>query len=110
MEDRPQFSCDQSAADEEVSPPRLSPSTATGQHGNDRDGRPRRSQQRPPLDTTRESWKLRKEDIAFAIHYSGNTMPGPDQIPYAAWRHSGDLALQILWEVAEVLQDDRAAS
>ena len=31
-------------------------------------------------------------------------MPGPDGIPYIAWRQSGQLAIRALWEAADALQ------
>ena len=39
---------------------------------------------------------------------SGQSAPGPDGIPYIAWRRSGDLASQILYDAAEALQSDQA--
>jgi hypothetical protein len=36
-------------------------------------------------------WKVTREDIELAIKQSGDGMPGPDRIPYKAWRRMGPL-------------------
>ncbi len=41
-------------------------------------------------------WHVRKKDVASAVKMSGNTMPGPDRIPYKAWRQLGELGIDVL--------------
>ena len=41
----------------------------------------------PPANAAR--WHIRKKDVARAIRCSGNSLPGPDRIPYVAWRRLG---------------------
>ena len=36
------------------------------------------------------------EEITYSIKHSGNTSPGPDGIPFAAWRAAPDLAAPVL--------------
>ena len=49
----------------------------------------------PPTNAAR--WHIRKKDVARAIRCSGNSMPGPDRIPYVAWKRLGPLAVDILF-------------
>jgi hypothetical protein len=44
--------------------------------------------------------------VAEAIKQTGNTMPGPDCVPYKAWRQLGDLGIDILYEVALTMAED----
>ena len=37
----------------------------------------------------RQYWRIRRPDISNAIRFAGNSMPGPDGIPYRAWRALG---------------------
>ena len=53
-------------------------------------------------------WKVRKKDIKKAIQCSNNSCPGPDAIPFGAWRAMGDIGIDILWEVYEVTEDEAA--
>ena len=46
------------------------------------------------------------DDIAWAIKHSGTSAPGPDNLPYEAWRLSGDIGVDILWKAALALQQD----
>ena len=55
---------------------------------------------------TSETWNIRREDVAKAIETSKDTMPGPDRIPYIAWRRLGDSALNVLYESAQALSLD----
>ena len=55
----------------------------------------------PTRDST--AWQLQRSDMEKSIQASTNTMPGPDRIPYAAWRALGDLAVDILFEAARAL-------
>ena len=67
---------------------------------------PRTQHRRPSLPTEQRKWQIHRKDIAKAIKISGNSAPGPDGIPYNAWRRSGDLATQIPLDVADTLQSD----
>eukprot|EP00974_Lingulodinium_polyedra_P092126 8927486-Lingulodinium_polyedra.AAC.1 len=42
--------------------------------------------------------KLRRSHIKQAIDSTGNTSPGPDGIPFAAWRKCRDLAADVLFD------------
>lgn len=42
------------------------------------------------------AWTPRRSDVAWAIAQSGSSAPGPDGIPYAAWRKLGPLGEAIL--------------
>lgn len=55
-------------------------------------------------------WKLRKSDVAKAVQSSGNTMPGPDRIPYQAWRALRQLGIDVLFEAACALSGDDAGA
>lgn len=59
-----------------------------------------------PLDEKR--WRVRRRDVGNAIRTSRNSAPGPDGIPYMAWRTLGDLATDALWDVARLLEDNGA--
>ena len=52
-----------------------------------------------------QDWALAREDVAAALRQSGNTMAGPDRIPYAAWRVLGDTAVDVLFEAGQAMQD-----
>ena len=41
--------------------------------------------------------------MVTAIQATGRSAPGPDGIPYAAWRHLGQLGIDCLYEEAQVL-------
>ena len=71
-------------------------------------GAPRTQHLRPPLTTDAASWQVEDSDIAKAVKRAGNSSPGPDGIPYAAWKHSGDLAITTLHDAATALQSDDA--
>ena len=58
--------------------------------------------------TTRE-WTPRKKDLTRAIHLSNSSSPGPDGVPYGAWRNSGDEATEILWQALQTLYTDPTA-
>ena len=53
-------------------------------------------------------WRVRRQDIEDAINGSGNSSPGTDGIPYQAWRSLGTLAVEVLWDVAKLLESDNA--
>ena len=49
-------------------------------------------------------WCIRRADIAKAIERTARSAPGPDGIPYLAWRNLGSLAVDVLFQVAQVLE------
>ena len=55
----------------------------------------------PPTNAAR--WHKRKKDVARAIRCSGNSMPGPDRIPYVAWKRLGPLAVDVLFGAATAM-------
>lgn len=57
----------------------------------------------PPTDP---QWQITPEDIRRAIRHSPNTMPGPDGIPFLAWRRLGDLAVNTLYHLSTTLMQD----
>jgi hypothetical protein len=52
---------------------------------------------------TSEKWTVRKKDLAWSIKCARDTAPGPDGIPYTAWRRLGPLALDTLYEAMQAL-------
>ena len=58
---------------------------------------------RKPLPTQESAWRVRRKDIEEAIRHSGNSSPGPDGIPFRAWRALGPLGISILYDVATCL-------
>jgi exonuclease III len=55
-----------------------------------------------------DRWKVRKKDLSKAIRGSKNSSPGPDGIPYLAWRELGDTGLNTLWDAMKELEEDDA--
>jgi hypothetical protein len=55
-----------------------------------------------------DRWKVRKRDLSKAIRGSRNSSPGPDGIPYKAWRELGDTGLNTLWDAMKELEEDDA--
>ena len=51
-----------------------------------------------------EEWTLTKEEVAATIRNSGNTMAGPDRLPYEAWRQLGDIAVDVLFAAGQAMQ------
>ena len=45
-------------------------------------------------------WKLQRRDVRLAVDQSTGSSPGPDGVPYSAWRRLGPLAIDILHEAA----------
>ena len=64
---------------------------------------PQAGRQRPTVPKNPGSWDVTHEDIEAAIKQSSNSMPGPDGIPYHAWRILGKLGIGILHDAASVL-------
>ena len=62
----------------------------------------------PPSDRILErdvdSWALTRHDIEVAIRRSGNTMAGPNRLPYEAWRQLGDTAVDAFFEAGLAMQ------
>ena len=46
--------------------------------------------------------------VRKAIKIAGNTMPGPDQIPYKAWKRLGELAVTTLHDAILELSSSNA--
>jgi hypothetical protein len=60
---------------------------------------PRRALPRNPA-----AWTPRRKDMVKALRLSGNSSPGPDGIPFSAWRQLGELGVYTLHEVATALR------
>ena len=56
---------------------------------------------RPPHNAA--TWAVRKKDVARAVRCAGNSMPGPDRIPYLAWRKLGRLGIDVLFDAAAAM-------
>ena len=69
--------------------------------GTGRDGLPL-----PPADV----WRIRRHDVAKAVRLSGDSAPGPDGIPYKAWRSVGKLGVDVLWDVIHALASDEGSA
>ena len=54
-------------------------------------------------------WRIRRHDVAKAVRLSGNSAPGPDGIPYLAWRMVGPLGVDVLWDVVRALATDEGS-
>ena len=48
-------------------------------------------------------WKITRTDVERAVRCSGNSLPGPDRIPYAAWRTLGEVAIDVLHGAAQAM-------
>ena len=57
-----------------------------------------------PLLADPTCWRIRREDIVNAIDRTSKSAPGPDGIPYAAWRALGPLAHDTLFAAAQALE------
>ena len=59
----------------------------------------------PPLPSKEDAcWDVLPKHVAKAIKYSGASAPGPDGIPYLAWRKFGPLAQGTLYRALEAMQ------
>ena len=47
-----------------------------------------------------------RKDFETALKRSNNSCPGPDGIPYAAWRKLGPQAVDVLWEAFNLMVSD----
>ncbi|CAK0898228.1 unnamed protein product [Prorocentrum cordatum] len=61
-----------------------------------------------PEEIARWEWRVSHQDVAHAISHSENTMPGPDGIPFQAWRQLGPLGVDILTRAAWALEREDA--
>ena len=57
-----------------------------------------------------EAWCQHKSDIEDVIGTANNSMPGPDGIPYMAWRALGQFGVQLLFDAATALASPDAAA
>ena len=51
-------------------------------------------------------WLIRRSDVRQAVEQSGDSAAGPDGIPYLAWRRLGNLGVDVLFAVAQQLEQD----
>ena len=49
---------------------------------------------------------LKRKHIKKAIKRSNNSAPGPDGLPYNAWRVLGDLGVNVLFDVFSMMVED----
>jgi len=52
--------------------------------------------------------RLLRKHVAAAVHHSNNSCPGPDGIPYAAWRRLGDDAIDVLWTAMREMTEEES--
>ena len=52
--------------------------------------------------------RLLRNHVAAAVHHSNNSCPGPDGIPYAAWRRLGDDAIDVLWTAMREMTEEES--
>ena len=57
-----------------------------------------------PLVSDPAAWLISRTDIEKAIRNTTKSAPGPDGIPYAAWRALGPLAVDALHQAAQTLE------
>ena len=57
-----------------------------------------------PLLADPSVWRVRMEDIVQAVKRTSRSAPGPDGIPYAAWRRLGPLGHDVLFSIAGILE------
>ena len=64
-----------------------------------------------PLVADPSNWQIRRQDVEAAIARTSRSAPGPDGIPYSAWRALGPLGVEVLYDVAQELEgaEGRAA-
>ena len=54
-----------------------------------------------------DRWEVKQEHVDKAIRISGNSAPGPDGIPYTAWRRAGLLGRGALFEAIKELMHEQ---
>ena len=84
----------------------LSPQASLQDNGNPL---PHRRAPRRSLPRGSHHWIVRQKDISRALDLAGNSSPGPDGIPFEAWRALGEVGLRTLHAVALELRKDSAA-
>lgn len=62
--------------------------------------------QHPRLPQAQYHWNIRYKHIKLAVDTSNNSSPGPDGIPFQAWRNLGHLANETLLAVTQALSKD----
>ena len=65
---------------------------------------------RQALPTDKASWAPTRKDMKKAMRLAGNSSPGPDGIPFSAWRALGETGLNTLHDVACALRRDGATT
>jgi exonuclease III len=60
-----------------------------------------------PLLANSEAWRVRRSDVRRAVSLAGSSSPGPDGIPYSAWRRLGPLAVDVLHEALAELSAEQ---
>lgn len=55
------------------------------------------------------AWRLRRSDVRRAIASTSRSAPGPDGVPYSAWRRMGALAVDVLHAAGAELASERGA-
>ena len=68
---------------------------------------PKATEQRH-LPRNKESWTLEAKDIMKAIRIAGGGAPGPDSIPYAAWKAASKSKVEVLLDVARSMEEGSA--
>ena len=64
-----------------------------------------------PLHDALRNLRVRRRDIKRALKRSNDSAPGPDGIPYGAWRIMGDMAVEMLHAAFKILiRDDGPSS
>jgi len=56
---------------------------------------------------SQECWDLLPEDVHRAVRSAGKSAPGPDGLPYAAWKSLGILGESILWKAGVLLMSEQ---
>ena len=59
-----------------------------------------------PLLADAAAWRLRRSDVRKAVSLTSSSSPGPDGIPYSAWKRLGPLAVDVLFSAAEELSTE----
>ena len=49
-------------------------------------------------------WRLRRRDVSRAVQTSGSSSPGPDGLPYLAWRQLRGYGIDALWDALRELE------
>ena len=56
------------------------------------------------IDASDARWEVMRDHVEAALSACVDSSPGPDGIPYAAWRRIRDLTMDVLFEVAALMQ------